>query len=238
MRLIIVLLCLIAGMFVGCKKETPESAVIAQYNRSEDAIAANDINEMRNTTTPESWALYEEDLKLAREAKPDEIKKMGYSKVHPIIILRNRLDGARLKSLSVDDYVLWRLQQGFGYVDRDYGIYPYEVRITGDTAVMQMGIEVEQKSTRRRAGRGVVGLIGAAARAVPKTKLEPVPGLTVTYKNLAGYWYQDSIADVAAYDAEMVNQAAAMGTNILDMILDEEREAFGSVKPDLLNPPK
>ncbi len=239
MRFVIALLCLVTGMFVdGCKKESPESAVLAQYNRGEDAIASNDINELRNITTPESWALFEEDLKLAREAKADDIKKMGYSHIQPIIILRNRLDPARLRSLSVEDYVLWRLQQGFMIVDRDYGIYPYEVKIAGDTAVIQMGIEIEQKSSHRRVGRGVAGLIGAAAQAVPKTKLEPLPGYTVTYKNLAGYWYQDSMQDVAAYDAEMVNEASSMGTNILDMILEEEREAYGSLKSDLMMPPK
>lgn len=239
MRLIIVLLCFITGMFVdGCKKETLESAVLAQYNRGEDAIASTDVNEMRNTTTLESWALYAEDLRLAREAKPDDIKKMGYNQIHPIIVLRNRLDAARLRTLSVDDYVVWRIQQGFLVVRRDYGVYPYEVKISGDTATIQMGVEVEQKSTRRRMGRGIVGLIGAAAQSIPKTKLEPLPGITVTYKNLGGYWYYDATGDIAAYDAYQVNEAASLGTNVLNMIMEDEHEVFGSLKEDLLNPPK
>lgn len=239
MRCVIVLLCLVTGMFVdGCKKETPESAVLAQYNRGEDAIASNDVNELRNITTPDTWALLEQDLKLAINAKPDEIKKMGYSQAHAILVLRNRLDSARLRSMSAEDYALWRMQQGFMVVDRNYGIYPYEVTISGDTAVIQMGIEIEQKSNHRRVGRGVAGLIGAAVQAVPKTKLEPLSGYTVTYKNLSGYWYQDSLGDIVAYDAEMAREASSMEITLLDMITDEETEAFGSIKPDLLNPPK
>lgn len=239
MRFVIVFLCLVMGVFAdGCKKDTPESAVLAQYNRGEDAIASTDINELHNITTPESWAVYEEELKLAREAKPDEIKKMGYSKVLPILVLRNRLDGTRLRAISVDDYVLWKIQEGFLTVDRNFGIYPYEVTITGDKAVVQMGIEIEQKSSRRRVGRGVAGLIGAAIQAVPKTKLEPLPGYTLTFKNLGGYWYYDTIEDAAAYDAAQTNEASSMGTNIIDMIIEDEREVFGTLKPDLLNPPK
>ncbi len=247
MRFIIALACIlactIASTFViGCnKKETIEDQVLAQFTRAETAAEASDVNEIRNTMTSESWATYEEELRLAREATPEQVRALTPSVLHAVVLLRNRLDTARLKSMTAENYLLWQLQQELKHSYRSSGVVPHTVTIRGDNAEIYMGqeVETEKKSSRIR-GRGIVGLIGRAATSstTTETKIQPIPGLYLCYKNLNGFWYYDRVATTKVIEGLRSQYILNSGMSAIDFEMESERENYGGVKADLLSPPK
>jgi hypothetical protein len=223
----------------ACEAElTPEDEVIAQYQRGEDAIANKNPVDLKNSTTNESWALLTEAQKLALECSATETKKLNPSMMRRVIVFRNRIEPEKLASMTVDDLIMWQLQSGYWVVDQEYGIFPHSVQITGDTAVLQMGVEAEEKSSGVRIRRR--GLIGAAAglaiNAAKKPKLEPLPGYTHTYRNINGYWYYDDAASEAERDQQLIDEAKEFETPVADYIVAVEEEEFGSIKKDIWKP--
>jgi hypothetical protein len=229
------------SVLVGCGKETPEDAVISQYQRGEDAIAIRDVTTFRNTMTSESWDSMGEHLKLAREATEAQMKALPAATCARIVSLRNRCTAASLKSMTIEDYAVWQIDNGFLVVDADYGVYPHKVSIRGDVAEMQMGEEIESRSSNFRVRRrgGAVRAIGAVVgAATAKRETAPIPGMVYQFKNLGGYWYHDMTGSTAAEDDMNVSEAKLSGGSVHDYILAVEQDAHGSLIENVWNPPK
>lgn len=221
----------------GCGNAA-EGEVIDQYQLGEDAIAAGDVVGLRNTYSPESTAWRIEMLRLAREASAAETRALDPAMMEGVVMLRNRLDAAVLRTMDVDRLLAWELDIGLITVDAEDGVKPHSVTITGDRAVLQMGEEVERSGggTPRigRRGTRVIGSLLSAATS--GSDIEPIPGWTYTYVRIDGFWYADLVADMAEYDQWIRDSAKEEGKSVPDYIAATEKEAFGSLKPNVWSP--
>jgi hypothetical protein len=230
-------------LLAGCGKETPEDAVIAQYQRGEDAIASRDVTTFKNTMTTESWDFYDQILKNARELKEADAKKLPPTQMMLVVALRNRVPAGRLKQMTAEDFVIWQIENGELIVDADLGIYPFKVvNMREDSAQLQMGQEKEQSSGgfRVRRRRGAAAAVGAtlSIAAAAKKDLEPIPGLVYEFKNLGGYWYHDTLASYPMNDQFLIKAANFEGLEMPDYCVAIESEVHGSCSETVWQPPK
>ncbi|MCW5769323.1 MAG: hypothetical protein KIT19_11625 [Phycisphaeraceae bacterium] len=240
-RLLSIVVIVICALGVGCA-ESVEDQVLAQYKRGEEAIAAMDGAGWRATMSTQSVGWLQEELRLALDASLTETRALAPSKMEMVLALRNRLDAQSLRSMSVDSLLTWMIEQDFASVDADYGVYPCGVKFSGDTATVQMGMEVESSSrsprlrTGRR-GRGVVGGIASLAGAASKKKnVEPIEGYTLTYVNIDGFWYSDNSESMREYDQSIRDAAKEAGVPVDRYLSEREKEAHGSLKPTIWLP--
>ncbi|HYF14645.1 MAG TPA: hypothetical protein VD971_06175 [Phycisphaerales bacterium] len=236
----IVLLLAVFGL-AGCDAEvTPEDEVIAQYQRGQDAIAARDPVAFRNTMTNERWGRLVEAQRLALECSASETKKLAPNVLRMVLMFRNRIEPEKLASMSVDDLILTMMDAGVWEVYAEYGIVPHQVTINGETAELQLGSEVEERSSGRvRFGRrGLVrSAVSLAAAASTSTKTEPIPGLVYGFRNINGYWYADFTDEQGRKMDEAAKAAAAeAGVPVHDFLAAYEEEEFGSMKKDIWKP--
>jgi hypothetical protein len=229
---LLALLCVV----VGCQNK-PEDDVVAQYKRGEEAISLNDPVAFRAVQTPESTQLVGEAQRLALTSPAAETKKLPPSTLALVLAMRNRLDPARLRTNSVDDLLAWMMDQDLLVVDKEYGLHPSSVKITGDTATIQMGIEVEREPVRyggrRRAAGVAVALIG---RAVSGPDVVPIPGFIYHCKNIGGFWYMDGVAGAERRDAEWIEEANETKVPVHELVASSEEESYGSLKKDIWTP--
>lgn len=232
------------SVLVSCGKETPEQAIVAQLQRAEEAIVARDIQTYKHTMTSESWADHEETLRLAREANEAQTKALPPTRMRAVVALRNRLPVARLKTMTADDYAIWRIDEGMLYPLSDMGIFPHKITIRGDAADVQMGAEeVEQNSRTIRIRRrgGAARALGAAinlAVASQNKNLVPIEGLVLHYKNLNGYWYRDNDPGRSYWDDNYVQVAKEANMTVPEFIAELESDDMGEIKDDIWNPQK
>lgn len=241
-RLLCIVAIVLCALGVGCA-ESAEDQVLAQYQRGEEAIAALDAAGWRATMSTQSVGWLQEELRLALDASLVETRALAPSKMEMVLALRNRLDAQSLRSMSVDSLLIWMIEQDFASVDADYGVYPCGVKFSGDTATVQMGMEVESSSrsprlrTGRR-GRGVVGGIASLAGAASKKKknVEPIEGYTLSYVNIDGFWYSDNSGSMQEYDQSIRDAAKEAGKPVDRYLSEREKEAHGSLKPTIWLP--
>ncbi|MDX2131737.1 MAG: hypothetical protein SFY69_06775 [Planctomycetota bacterium] len=236
----LVLAC-VAVMFAvaGCR-DTPESQVLAQYRKGEQAIADYNVAAYKSVISPHAIEDMQGELALAMTADASVTKTLRPSTMMFVIALRNRQPLQYLKRMSVDDYILWLMEQGFITVDADNDIYPYSVSFKQGAAMVQMGMKVEAERSSgirfgRRRGSGLVSLISAA---VPRSELVPLEGYEVTYVQMNGAWVSDGAALANTIDQWLKEESASEKMSVPEFILMIEQESHGSLKQDLFSPPK
>ena len=231
------------GLFVfaavvcgGCGNSN-ESAVIAQYQRGEDAIAQHDAAELLQTMTPETVQRLEEAVELALRASEEDTKALAPSKMGLVIALRNRVPLDKLRQMDPVDVLAWQIDEGMLIVDKDFDIVPMQVVVRGNTAEMQMGEKVQTRS-RMRIGRRGLGLAsGLIAGAIGGGKVEKIDGLVHFFRRTGETWYADFVADEAGYDKSFLAAAAKERIPVHNAVAMEEEDAFGSIKPEIWSPP-
>ncbi len=233
-RLLGVLIALLALCQVGCD-QGPEGDVLAQYRRSEDAIAMRDAVGLRNTLSTASVEYLNETLRLAREASEKETKEMDLERLGTVLALRNRA-GAKLKTMDVDQFILWQMNEGLMYVDEEFGLVPYRVQINGTSARMQYGMKVEEER-RVRFGRRGLGALAAAASGGTRTKTEPID-MYYHFENIGGFWYIDLTHVDPTYDDEIISEARAARLAPHQYLAQQEEEEHGSLIKNVWAPPK
>lgn len=236
-RCVLVLGVVLAGlMLTGCDF-TPQGQVMAAYKRSEAAIAGFNAEKFREGMSDASYTHWWETLKLAREAKADQVKKLGASQMGDVLLLRNRATKEQLQEMNVDQYIVWLIDNGCMFTDKDYGIYPVDITVTGDTAQMQMGMEVEVEPRRSTYGRRSMG--GAAVRQMlgGNKQLVPIEGYIVWFHKVNGKWHIDSVASARAYDSMRKLDADAEGKSVWQLMHEEEEADAGKIKPNIWDPP-
>jgi hypothetical protein len=226
----VVLSVALLALQLGCKQK-PQDAVLDQYKAGENAIALKNPVEYRNTLTPESLQRYEDAKRLALEASADETRQLSPSVMSHVLTLRNRLTAERLRLMSVDDLLVWEIDEGYLVVDKEMGIAPCGVTIAGDTAVVQLGEEVARKP--KRATGLAVGLIASAAAG---TEVIPIEGLVAHYQRINGYWYCDQVTQAVASDKAIVESAKEENQSVPDYLLAAEQEQHGSIKQGIWEP--
>lgn len=237
---IVMVISLVLGACVlpGCDF-TPKGQVMAVYKKGEAAIASFNAEKFRESLSPECYTYYWETLKLAREGKPDQIRKLGATQMAHVLRLRNRATKEQLTSMNVDEYFVWLIDNGGLVVDKDHGIYPVEVTVTGDTAQMQMGIEVENEPKLGRVGRRGTGMGAAAVRHMLGGNKEVIPleGLVIAFKKVDGKWFLDHVATDRAFDSVRKLDADDAGQSIAQYVADNEEADAGKIKPNIWDPP-
>jgi hypothetical protein len=228
----------VAFTATGCKPK-PEDDVVAVYQANEDAIATRNARTLRDNMTPESYDYLKECVSLAQSCPEKEAKALPPSKMGEVIMMRNRIDPQKLRTMTAEDVIAWRLQEGLAYVDADYGILPYRTTITGDTAEIQMGIEVEQRRSGGgfRVGRRGGGLVrlGVAALSSRK-KLEPIEGYTLPFRRVNGLWKADEIKTAEREDAMLIAEARQAGMTMPQYIISREEDETDGVAKDIWKP--
>lgn len=228
---------LLLASLTACKHK-PEDDVLDQYKAGESAIAVGDCTAFKNTLTPESVNRLMELERLALECPAAELKKMPPSTMREVVMLRNRLDPARLRTMSADDLLAWMILEKALVVDEQHGLFPHSVRITGDAAVLQLGEKVTHQSrVRVRRVRGVVGLAAGAISLIGSTEIVPIPGETRKFRQINGYWYQQLNAEDPEADAAMTEYAKEEKMPIHELVSLIEQDEFGKIKDNIWNPP-
>ena len=220
----------------GCQK-SPEQEVLAQYHRGEEAIGTHNSTEYRNIITPESVTQLDDAIRLALEATEEQARALEPFELQNVIMFRNRISPEQLRRMTADDALAWMMDKGILIVDKEYGLEPESVRITGDTAIIQMGTRVARSSTvgfGRRGGRAAGALL---SEALGGGKIEPVPGIAWNYKKINGYWYSDNVANDRVFNEDLINLAKEEGVPVDEYILKQEREQAGRLKQDIWTPP-
>jgi len=236
MRFGVLLILLSLALFQSGCKQKPKDAVLDQYKAGESAIAVKNATDYRNTMTTESALRYQEIMRLALEASAEETRQLAPSILAQVLLVRNRLSAERLRKMSVDDFLVWEMDEGALVVDKEMGIVPYKVSINGDEAVIQMGEEVAKQSRRsgRFGRRGLVtGLISAAAAG---TEIVPIEGLTIRYRKINGFWYYDLIADNADADSAITEAATEEKLPVPEYLRAAEEDAHGTIKQTIWEP--
>lgn len=242
-RVFALLTALCGALLNGCS-ESIEDQILAQYKRGEEAIAAMNPAEMRAVVSTESVARTQELLRLALDASVVETRSLPPTSLSMVIALRNRLEPGELRTMSVDEFLTWQIDEEMIIVDSDYGFVPHSVIVQGDKAHIQMGAELEEEVSRTprlrtgRRGRGAVGgilsLAGAAASS--KKSIEPIEGYTCAFVSSGGFWYVDEVTNALDYDAYLHEEAQAAGVPIDRFLSEREKEEFGSLKPTVWLP--
>ncbi len=217
----------------GCERK--ESAVLACYEAGEAAIGARDVAAYRKVQSPESIQYHEETLRIARKAGPEETKGLPCLDLERVLALRNRVPVARLKSMTVDDYLLWQMQEGFLSVDAEADVVPYKVFLHGEKAMMQYGLKVTS-SSRSGARIGRRGIISGAFGS--RTKIEPIPDSFVHFVRVNGVWYEDETMPNEAYDEVITEEAKEAKMGVPEYMIALEKEANGTVIPNIWAAPR
>lgn len=229
---------LLSGVLVACG-EKPEDKILAMYQRGEEAIAGNDVVTLADTMTPESGKRLLEAQRLALTCKAEDTKKLSPALLGMVLAMRNRLDAKALEGMSIQDLLRWQIQDDMMIVDKEYGIVPCRVTVSGNSARMQMGEEVEEASTYRpRLGRrsALGSATGLISSALKKPKVVPIPGLVYYYVNRNGFWFYDQVAREADYDKELIALANQEGMPVFEFLAAWENEANEGIKADIWEP--
>lgn len=241
-RLLVAALMSLCALGFGCE-ESAEDQVLAQYQRAETAIAAMDVADWRATMSTNSIAWLQDVLRLTLDGGIMEVRSLNPAKLEMVLALRNRLEPDRLRALNVESLMTWMIDEGIAHVDAEYGVYPHSVQVSGDTAVVQMGIEQEDEYARTprlrtgRRGRGAIGGIVSLASATSKKKeVEPIEGYTITYVRIDGFWYSDNTESMEAYAQSIHETAKEAGIPTDRYLSEQEKETFGSLKPTIWLP--
>jgi hypothetical protein len=220
---------------VGCT-ESNSDAVIAQYQRGEDAIAAGSGADFLATMTPECAEQLEQAVVLAMRASEEEVKALGPSQMGLVVALRNRVPIGRLRMMDPQDVLTWQIEQGMLIVDKEYDVVPMSVVVRANQAEMQMGVKV-QRSSRTRIGRRGLGLAtGLISGSIGGSKVEKIDGLVHTFRRIGETWYADFQADQASYDTSFIRAANQERIPVWEAVSQEEEDAFGSIKPEIWSP--
>jgi hypothetical protein len=235
--LALVAVCFTLFALPACKPK-PEAQVVTHYEAGEENIRNNNAGALVARLTDESLAFYKECLSLAQSCPEKELRKKEPYKLATILKMRNRIDPKRLRMMTVDDYFAWRIENSDLVVDADYGVYPFRTTVNGDSAVMQMGMEV-QRSTTFRIGRRGGGLVRAGIGSALSTrkKLEPIEGYTLHYVKGATGWRDDVIADAKSFDESVRVEANQSGMSVEDYILSIEEDESGGLSEKIWQPP-
>lgn len=213
--------------------------MVTQYEIGEEAIRASDASALRNTFSSDTIAWMEDVLRCCREASATQTKALDPSKMEMVLMLRNRVDPATLKSMDVTGLIRWELDMEMFGVDADMDVYPHSVEIQGDRAVMQMGTKPERSGSLRtgggRRGRGIRA-VGSIAGMVMQPNLEPIPGWTYDFVLLDGFWYADHVSEMKDYDDYIRQEAKDAGKSVPDFIAAMEKESYGTLRSTVWNP--
>jgi hypothetical protein len=226
---------MLALMFVGCTPK-PEDDVLAQYTRSEDAIATRNMAAYRDTLSTASIEHIQETISLACRATAEETKKLPCGRMETVLALRNRVPAEKLKKMEVVDYLEWQLKEEMMFVDADVGLEPYKVTISGDRARMQYGMRVEKGSSSGRFGRRGLGGLVSAASGRTRTKLEPIPDFFIHFERINGFWYHDLTIIDESYDEYCADEARQAGLKLHDYMAQEEKTAEGKLIKNIWEP--
>lgn len=225
------------GLISGCQHK-PEDDVMDQYKAGEAAIKVGDCTAFKNTLTPESITRLQELENLALTCPASELQKMAPSKMAEVLKLRNRIDPARLRTMSTDDLVAWLILEHALVVDEDQGLFPHSVRITGDDAFVQMGEKVEKRQKFRvRRVRGVVGLAAGAISLIGSSEIVPISGVMRKFHKVSGYWYQDLNAENPEADTAMIEMAKEEQMPVHEFVKMMEQEEAEKMRDNIWNPP-
>lgn len=214
----------------GCRK--PSDDVIDQYEVGEEAISLKNPVDLRNTMTPESVSYYQDVIRHALDTKPDECKALPPSMLASVVQLRNRIPAAKLRTMTVDDLFVWYMDNEIWVVDADYGVVPMKAQMRGDEATIQMGIKM---STQRRGGFGRRGLVRGLASAATST-IEPLDGVVLKFKNIAGYWYRDIPGEMPPLDDNIRETAREERMPVHEFLATYEEFEHGTLKKDIWEP--
>lgn len=235
-RLLVLLATLATLCQFGCD-QGPEGDVLAQYRRGEDAIAIGDAVGYRNILSTASVEYLNETLRLAKEAGEKEAKEISLDRLPLVLALRNRA-GSKLKTMTLDELLIWEMKEGMLMVDKDIGLEPWKVYIKGTHAKMQYAERVEVERTgRARFGRRGLGALAAAASGSTTTKLEPVE-LYADFENIGGFWYVDLTVIDPTIDDEIIQEAKTARKSVPDFLAQREGEEHGSLIKNVWAPPK
>lgn len=240
-RVVYVLIAVVGALVSGCT-ESAEDQVLAQYKRGEEAIAAMDAANWRMTMSTDSIAWLQEVLRLTLDGSLAESRALAPSRMELVLALRNRLDPPDIRSMTFDDLLVWMIDEEFVSVDADWGIAPHSVSIQGDRAIIQMGEEIEEQSSRTprmrmgRRGRGAVGSLISLAANRSKKSVEPIEGFTLEYVSIDGFWYMDYTAHMDQYDDEIRESAKEARVALDKFVSEREREESGKLKPTIWLP--
>jgi hypothetical protein len=214
--------------------------VLAQYERGEAAITNRDMHEFRATMTPESWAWSAELLRLAREASEKETKNLEPTKMMEVVVIRNRMEPSKLRTMMPEDYLMWKIENGVLKTDAENGVAVHSVKIRNDQAEIQMGEVVEKEGKRTRVGRGLVrSATGAISNALSaETTVEPIEHFVLHFTNINGYWYYCSQKTSASLDRYFQSFTTETKMPMWEIIASFEELEHGSIKSDVWSPPK
>lgn len=240
-RLVAVFFCaLSAALGMGGCGGGVEDEILAAYQLGEDAIAGRDVVTLEATLSPDSRAMLEETLRMAREASVTETRQLRPSMLETVLALRNRVAPAELRSMTIGGLLAWEIEEEIMVVDAEWGGKPHSVMVSGHRAVIQMGEEMEVERSRtprlgRRRGR-LVGSIIMAAMSDGRENIVPIDGYTYTYVNVGGSWVRDMTEDMAIYDTMIEEAAKEQRKPVADYVAALEKERAGSLKPTVWLP--
>lgn len=232
--------CLLVALWVsvhgGCGNSN-QDAVIAQYQRGEDAIAQGDGAGLLAVITPDCAEYLEQAVVLALRASEADTKALNPTLMRLVIALRNRVPLQQLRGMDPEHVLTWQMDQDLMIVDADYDIAPMQVVVRGNTAEMQMGMKVEARSRSRFGRRGLGLATGMISSGLGRTKLQKIDGLVYTFRRIGNTWYADFRADESMRDRQYSGFARDEGVTVEKLVLLEEEDTYGSLKPNIWWPP-
>lgn len=230
------MVCLLT-LVSGCRHR-PEDEVLDQYKLGESSIETGDCTKYKNTLTPDSIARLQELEDLALACPAAELQKLPPSKLRQVLILRNRIDAPRLRTMSTDDLISWFILEHILTTDEAQGLFPHSVQIMGDTAILQLGEKVTTRSPLRVGRvRGVVGLAAGAISLMGSTEVVPVPGAVIKFHRINGFWYQELNADNPDLDSALTEVAKEEKLPIHEFVRSIEQEEAGKIRDNIWTPP-
>jgi hypothetical protein len=212
------------GAVAGCDRLSgPSGAVLSRYEAGERAIAAGNGMEFFKMMSAESQAAELELIQVALTGSSDKVRALPPSSIALVLALRNRVEPSRLRKMTVEDLAAWQIESKLLGVDADNGYAPVDVTVTGDKAYIQMGIKEQIDS-------------GGLTELLNRSSVEPIKNFEYHYVRVNGEWLIDKAATDVALKKVYAAAAREAGVKIVDMIEAQEREEFGSLKPNIWSP--
>ncbi|MCU0688274.1 MAG: hypothetical protein MUE97_00815 [Phycisphaerales bacterium] len=238
------LLGMVGGVVGGCDL-SPQARVMTAYQKGEKAIETFRAAEFMATCCDKTPAYFSETIRLAREAKSEELRGVHPALMASAIALRNRAPGHVLKRMDVDEYVVWMIDNGLLIVDAQHGIYPYKIVVAkdGQSALMEIGYDLrhEDKVTPRTTSirRGLGGAASAAVSSMFDGMTQVVPIEDAAYRFIlqGDRWVHDWDTSQRNIGRWMAREARDMDMKIWEVVIAQEEAEHGSVKKDIWTPP-
>lgn len=232
------------GMLAGCDL-SPQARVMTAYQKGEKAIETFKAVEFMATCCDKTPAYFNETIRLAREAKSDELRGVHPALMASAIALRNRAPAHVLKRMDMDEYVIWMIDNGLLVVDAQHGIYPYKIVIEkdGKSARMELGYDLrhEDKVTPRTANirRGFSGAAESAVSSMFDGMTQVVPIEDAAYRFIlqGDRWVHDWDTSQRNLGRWIAREARDMDVKIWEVVIAQEEAEHGSVKKDIWTPP-